>query len=289
MRTPSNVKRRSTVSTAGTAASLFALLAATTTTLTPSVARAQSETNVSPNGRGIVGGALLGAEVGTIVESIAGVHSPWVYVITDLVLGAGGAVGGWAVEQQVENHGWDVRVPVFMLAGGLGLIIPAVVLTLNGTRYQPSENASEDHAPTNAPAANPGTPGGSIVGGGSPASAPPPPPPPPSSAGDGNQPHSSLFNVGRREGVVASPRPFPGARGSPLRSSPRLSRACDSTVSTQQTRGCGCRLVKVLVLTRAARARVACLEVERHERAEVGASARECERVLEERRRRRSA
>ena len=47
---------------------------------------------------------------------------------------------------------------MFLLAGGLGLIIPAVVLTLNAVRYTPSENASEDHAPTNAPPANPGTP-----------------------------------------------------------------------------------------------------------------------------------
>jgi hypothetical protein len=159
------------------------------TTLASSVAGAQEQA-VSPDGKGIVGGALLGAEVGTIIESIAGVHSPWVYLVTDLVLGAGGAVGGWAVEQQVENSGWDVRVPVFMLAGGLGLIIPAVVLTLNGTRYQPAENASEDHAPTNAPAANPGAPNGSIVAP-SPAVAPPPavqPAAPPATGGT-----SSLF------------------------------------------------------------------------------------------------
>jgi hypothetical protein len=108
----------------------------------------------------IVGGGLLGAEVGTIVLSIAGVHNPWVYVISDVVLAAGGALGGW----QVEQHSSDGRAPVFMLAGGLALLIPGVVLTLNATRYQPSENATEDHAPTNAPPANPGTPGGTVVG-----------------------------------------------------------------------------------------------------------------------------
>ena len=137
-------------------------------TLTGTVAHAQEET-VNPTPKGIVGGALLGAEVGTIIESIAGVKSPWVYVITDIVLGAGGAVGGWEVEQ----HSTDGRAPVFLLAGGLGLIIPAVVLTLNATRYTASENASEDHAPTNGPPANPANPGGgSIV---APPSSPPPP------------------------------------------------------------------------------------------------------------------
>jgi hypothetical protein len=163
--------------------------------LTPSVARAD-ETSVSPTGKGIIGGALLGAEVGTIVESIAGVHNPWIYVITDVVLGAGGAVGGWEVEQ----HSSDGRAPVFLLAGGLGLIIPAVVLTLNGTKYQEAENATEDHAPTNGPVANPGTPGGSIVSPSpaapAPSSAPPPAPgPAPASPPSGTTPHLSLFDV----------------------------------------------------------------------------------------------
>jgi hypothetical protein len=180
MRTPtrsfSNAKR---FSAAAVAASVLAI-----GVFTPCVAKAQVVETVNPTPKGIVGGALLGAELGTIIESIAGVHSPWVYVITDVVLGAGGAIGGWEVEQTSQS---DARAPVFMLAGGLGLIIPAVVLTLNATRYRPSENATEDHAPTNVPAANPGTPGGSIV---APAVAPvgpaaPPSPPPPPNAPPG--------------------------------------------------------------------------------------------------------
>jgi hypothetical protein len=188
---------------AAVTAAIFGLT--TLATSAPSVARADNTAStVSPTGKGIVGGALLGAEVGTIIESIAGVHSPWIYLISDVVLGAGGAVGGWEVEQNSS----DGRAPVFMLAGGLGLLIPAIVLTLNGTRYQPSENATEDHAPTNAPAANPGTPGGSIVTpspGSSPAPAPatPPPssgatPPGPTSSNPGRAgvPHLSLVAVG---------------------------------------------------------------------------------------------
>jgi hypothetical protein len=163
MRFPRTCSTRSF--SAAVTASVFAL-----TTLAPHVARADGETTVDPTPKGIVGGALLGAEVGTIIESIAGVHSPWIYIVTDIVLAGGGAVGGWEVEQTSS----DGRAPVFMLAGGIGLIIPAVVLTLNATRYRPSENASEDHAPTNSPAANPGTPGGSVI---APTSSPPPPPP----------------------------------------------------------------------------------------------------------------
>ena len=201
-------------------ASVFAL-----TTLTGSAARAD-ETSVSPTGKGIVGGALLGAEVGTIVESIAGVRNPWIYAISDVVLAGGGAAGGWEVEQ----HSSDGRAPVFMLAGGLGLLIPAIVLTLNGTRYQPSENASEDHAPTNAPVANPGVPGGSMVGPASspapapaPAPAPSSPPPaggttPPPASGSG--PHLSLLDVNANTRGMHLGLPLPEVR--PLFSSAEL-------------------------------------------------------------------
>jgi hypothetical protein len=186
----------------------------TLASLTSSAARAD-ENGVSPDGKGVTGGALLGAEVVTIVESIARVHSPAAFIV-GAVLGAGaGGVGGYFV----EHNSSDGKAPVYLLAGGLGLIIPALVLSLNATRYQPRENAVEDHSPTNnAPAANPGVPGGSAVAPATavpttttvpttmspppPAPVPPPPPPvapAPSAAPKTGQlesaPHLSLFDV----------------------------------------------------------------------------------------------
>ena len=115
--------------------------------------------DVAPTGKGIVGGGLLGAEVVTITESLVGVRSGWAYLLGG-VLGAGaGAVGGYFVEQNVT----DGQVPMYMLAGGLALVIPAVVLSLDATRYRPEEGLTEDKAPT-GPAAEPGVPGGSISG-----------------------------------------------------------------------------------------------------------------------------
>jgi len=145
--------------------------------------------NVSPTGKGIAGGVLLGAEVPTIVEGIAGVHSGWVYFISAVVGAGGGGFGGYEVEKGSSNG----QVPMYMLAGGLALVIPALVLTLNGTRYQPEEGATEDRAPI-GPAAEPGTPGGSSItatpGGPGPSPAPPAPappaPPPPQSLLDLN-------------------------------------------------------------------------------------------------------
>ena len=191
IRSCSNVKRASAAVTASVLA--LASLAA------PSAARAD-ENSVSPNGKGITGGALLGAEVVTIVESIAKVHAPAAYIV-GAILGAGaGGVGGYFVEQNSS----DGKAPVYMLAGGVGLMIPAIVLSLNATRYMPNENATEDRPPPNAPPANPGVPGGSAVApAASPATTPPPPtpPPPPASAPKTSQvesaPHLSLLDVNK--------------------------------------------------------------------------------------------
>jgi len=136
---------------------------------------------VSPKGKGITGGALLGAEVVTIVESLIGVRNGWAYIGGAAAGAIGGGIGGYFVEQGSS----DGRVPVYMLAGGLALVIPAVVLTLNATRYMPDETATEDKgAPTEGPPADPGRAGGSAVSptGGTPGVSAPPPPvsPPPS-------------------------------------------------------------------------------------------------------------
>jgi hypothetical protein len=139
-------------------------------------AREARADDVSPTGKGIVGGALLGAEVVTITEALAGVKPGWAYAVGAVLGGGAGGVGG----HFIENASTDGKVPMYMLAGGLALIIPAVVLTLNATRWQPEEGATEDNAPT-GPAAEPGVVGGSVVG--APPNLPPPPAPAPAPSG----------------------------------------------------------------------------------------------------------
>jgi hypothetical protein len=134
---------------------------------------------VSPTGKGIVGLGLLGGEAVVITMSLVGVRNPWAYLGGGVAGAAAGAVGGYFVEQGSS----DGRVPIYLLAGGLALIIPGVVLTLNGTAYQGNENATEDKAPTNVPAgpaADPGQTGGSAVAPATAPSSPPPSTPPPS-------------------------------------------------------------------------------------------------------------
>jgi hypothetical protein len=123
--------------------------------------------------KGIAGGALAGADLVTIVESLVGVRAGWAYGVGALVGAAGGGVGGYFV-----GHGnTDGKAATYLLAAGLAGIIPAIVLTLNGTRYVPEEGATEDRAPI-APAAEPGTPGGSVTGVPSDVATPPPSPAP---------------------------------------------------------------------------------------------------------------
>ena len=144
-------------------------------TAVTSFARQARADEVSPTGKGMAGGGLLGGEVVTITEALIGVRPGWAYVLGGGLGIAGGVVGGYFVEQASGTNG---QGPVYMLAGGLALVIPALVLTLNATRFRPSENATEDHPPATMPAADPGAAGGSVLGP-SPAALPSPPLPNP--------------------------------------------------------------------------------------------------------------
>ena len=155
---------------------------------------------VSPDGKGVVGGALLGGEVVMITEALAGAKPAWAYVVGGILgAGAGGVAGHFIEQDDASQNG---RVPMYMLAGGLALIIPAVVLTLNATRWQPEEGATEDSVP--AAPADPGVVGGSIVT--SPAS----PPPPPAGTPAPTPPPQSLFDV--HSGSLRFGLPVPDVR-----------------------------------------------------------------------------
>jgi len=191
--------------------SSLALGATFVTTLFATDARADE---VSGTGKGIVGGALLGAEVVTMTEAIIDLRSPWMYAVGGGVGAVGGGIGGYFVEQASS----DGRAPLYMLGGGLALIIPAVVLTLNATRYRPTEGAREDKPVGDPP--DPGSATGTSVIGADPGAASgkpastheaPAPTPAPSTtpapnggSGGGATPPSSLIDVaprGTRMGV----------------------------------------------------------------------------------------
>ena len=112
--------------------------------LAPTTAHAQDAGEpVSPTGKAITGGILLGAEVVMIPLGAAGVREWWPYVVFPPLAAAGGAVGGYFLEKSDA----PAEASLYMLAGGLGLMIPALVLTLNATAYEPTEDEEEEPLP----------------------------------------------------------------------------------------------------------------------------------------------
>ncbi len=102
---------------------------------------------VTGTAKGIVGGGLLGAEVVMIPMGAAGLKPWWPYVVFGSVGAVGGAIGGWAVEQA----GPPAEAPLYMLAGGLALVIPTLVLTLNATTRESFPESQDPATLTTTP------------------------------------------------------------------------------------------------------------------------------------------
>ena len=115
---------------------------------------------VSPTGKGITGGALLGAEAVMLVEAALDVKPAWAYLVGGAVGGIGGGVGGYFVEQ-----GSDAKPSLLLLAGGLVLAIPTTVAVLSVTSYDPPADYTEDSGPAaDEPVADPPEQPGAATG-----------------------------------------------------------------------------------------------------------------------------
>jgi len=113
---------------------------------------AQEADPVSATGKGITGGALLGAEAVMLVEAAFEVKPAWAYVVGGLAGGIGGGVGGFFVEDS------DPKLSMYLLAGGMALVIPTTVAVLSATRYEPKVDYTEDRGPIDEPVAEPPRP-----------------------------------------------------------------------------------------------------------------------------------
>ncbi len=134
----------------------------------PSRAAAQCTTTsptcslVTPTAKGIIGLGLIGAELGfvvpAIVQNAAHTGEWWPYLVFPVLGGAGGAVGGYFLEQGTQT---SAEVDVAMLAIGVGLIVPALVTTMVLTSYDPARDsqssAGEDAEADEIPRTEDGT------------------------------------------------------------------------------------------------------------------------------------
>lgn len=109
--------------------------------LTASDAEAQPAmpVQVESNIKGTIGLGMVGAELGFVIPAAVGLEDLWAYIVFPIVGAAGGAVGGYFA---FDNNNL-VEGSVAALAAGMALVIPALVLTLALTAYDPSEEGIE--------------------------------------------------------------------------------------------------------------------------------------------------
>ncbi|EYF08841.1 hypothetical protein [Chondromyces apiculatus] len=119
--------------------SAAALTAALTAAFTAGMGTASAQEKVTGTGKGIVGTALLGGEAVMIGMGAFGVEATWPYLVFGSAGMIAGGIGGWAIEGAAP----PAEVPLYLLAGGMALIIPTVVVTLNATAYSPPEERDE--------------------------------------------------------------------------------------------------------------------------------------------------
>lgn len=123
---------------------------------------------VSPKGKGITGGALLGGEAVMLTEAAVGVKPAWAYLVGGVAGAAGGGVGGYFAEQSSS-----AKLSLYLLAGGMALVIPTTVAVLSATAYHPPANYTEDRPRPGEPVAEPPQPASPPATGTQPGSAPP--------------------------------------------------------------------------------------------------------------------
>lgn len=134
--------------------SQFALVAVlSTAVVTPETAAAQSTEGeqVAASPKGLIGLGMIGAELGFAIPALAGMDDLWAYIVFPIVGAAGGAVAGHFA---IDNND-KPKAAVAMLAVGIALVVPTLVITLIGTAYDPEDEGTveddESQEPPPAP------------------------------------------------------------------------------------------------------------------------------------------
>lgn len=136
----------------GVVAVLASAILAASLTVAPAGAAAQCPpgdelcSRVTPDGKGIVGLGLIGAELGfvipALVQEAAGTNEWWPYLVFPVVGAAAGVVGGYFMEQETQA---SPEIDVAFMVVGLALVVPTVVATLALTAYDPGQDTGGDY------------------------------------------------------------------------------------------------------------------------------------------------
>lgn len=96
--------------------------------------------SVSATPKGTIGLGLVGAELGLIIPSAAGLNEVWSLTVFPIVGAAGGALAGYfALDKPGREKG-----SVAALAVGLAGVLPAILVTVKGVRKERQERWEPD-------------------------------------------------------------------------------------------------------------------------------------------------
>lgn len=108
------------------------------------MAQTASPDEVSNNGaKGAVGLGLLAMELVVNIEAAAGVKKPWILAVTGLVAAGGGAAGGYFAETK-SSASTGAKVGMGLLAGGMVMLVPTMIITTALTKYRGKEEAGAE-------------------------------------------------------------------------------------------------------------------------------------------------
>lgn len=92
--------------------------------------------DVPPDVKGTLGLGLIGAELGMVIPAVAGVDATWAFIVFPIIGAAGGAAAGYFVLEKGDH----TELSVASLTAGMALLIPALVITVSETKYDPEED-----------------------------------------------------------------------------------------------------------------------------------------------------
>jgi hypothetical protein len=114
----------------------FALAAVISLAAPPRVAEAQAEptqfSELPATPKGTIGLGLVGAELGLIIPSAAGLNEVWALTVFPIVGAGGGALAGYFALDKPDREKGSVAALVVGLAG----VIPAILVTVKGVRQE---------------------------------------------------------------------------------------------------------------------------------------------------------
>jgi len=110
----------------------------------PAGVHAQAQPSpVKPDYKATVGLGLVGAELGFVLPAAAGLDQTWAFIVFPILgAGGGGAAGYFLIEKGTDSS----ELSVAMLATGMALIIPSMILTLQWTAYDPDDEIIDARA-----------------------------------------------------------------------------------------------------------------------------------------------